>query len=401
MWAVYSLWSLRVGLLWVQPRKRGSKEYQKRQCWFFWRLLGPADSYPQTHYVCDLKGTPSRENRDYFADVQVFFVRTKALCSVFSPNMCCLLGSDDWEHMPSVSCSEDCVGAKGGDTDKWGKDSISPKQSAPVICICVRIKGHTGLLQKSCFWWDLGGHTNIAPPMKISLKPSACFIPLQLKSLCSALCEQQFHSFWPFLHGWGEWIRQRNHYRFKSHSLTKSRLLVLALSPQRTREWFPLSVNSCPEGGRGPGAKGMGGEGLKVREPYRGLEWEGPAHRSPQRCFPSSAFSLEHWIMSICHVGEGEGSRYHYAWKLSPKMAFLLQIWVGQVWNSGVQYLLFDSYLPVPFLPTPSEKSVYEELETCPGLGTSAWKMWLCDPRVTVGALPGRNVSLGHWVLVR
>lgn len=114
-----------------------------------------------------------------------------------------------WARMIGNTCRQfhalrTVLGLRGGDTDKWGKDSISPKQSAPVICICVRIKGHTGLLQKSCFWWDLGGHTNIAPPMKISLKPSACFIPLQLKSLCSALCEQQFHSFWPFLHGWGE-----------------------------------------------------------------------------------------------------------------------------------------------------------------------------------------------------
>lgn len=63
--------------------------------------------------------------------------------------MWCLLGSVDWEHMLSVSCSEDWVLGKEGGRQilNMGKDTVNQKRSAPSICICVRVKGHTGLLK--------------------------------------------------------------------------------------------------------------------------------------------------------------------------------------------------------------------------------------------------------------
>lgn len=287
-----------------------------------------------------------------------------------------------WAQMIGNTCCQfhalrTVLGRRGGDAGKSGKDSISPKQSAPVICICVRIKGHTGLLQKSCFWWDLRGHTNIAPPMKISLKPSACSIPLQLKSLCSALCEQQFHSFWPFLHGWGEWIRQRNHYRFKSHSLTKSRLLVLPLSPQRTREWFPLSVNSCPEGGRGPGAGGMVGEGLEVREPDRGgsgraLHTDLPSIALP---LPLSPWSTEYWAYAMW--GRGKDPDTIMPENCHQKWPFCYKFELARSGGRGsVPFVWFFSSYPLP--PHPQR-------EICVwGVRDVPWAGYICLKDVTL-----------------
>ena len=68
----------------------------------------------------------------------------------------------------------------------------------------------------------LGGATQTELLLvKISTKRLARFIPLQLQPLRWALLEQWFHSFRPFPHGWGELIRQRNHYGFKSHTLRR------------------------------------------------------------------------------------------------------------------------------------------------------------------------------------
>lgn len=41
------------------------------------------------------RGPMGRENKEYFANVQVFFVSTKPWDPMFSPNTCCLLGLDD------------------------------------------------------------------------------------------------------------------------------------------------------------------------------------------------------------------------------------------------------------------------------------------------------------------
>lgn len=127
----------------------GSKECLKRQRWFSCRLLGPADSYPHTLYVCDLKGTPSRENKEYFADVQVFFVRTKA-CAQCSVQICGVY----WARLIGSTCCQFHAlrtgfwAKKGGrQILNMGKDTVNQKRSAPSICICVRVKGHTGLLK--------------------------------------------------------------------------------------------------------------------------------------------------------------------------------------------------------------------------------------------------------------
>lgn len=66
------------------------------------------------------RGPMSRENKEYFANVQVFFVRTKPWYPMFSPVTCCLLGWDDLEHMLSASCSENCAQGEGaGKASEW------------------------------------------------------------------------------------------------------------------------------------------------------------------------------------------------------------------------------------------------------------------------------------------
>lgn len=132
------------------------------------------------------RGPVSKENKEYFADVQVFFVRTKPLCLKPSPNTGCLLGLDDSEPRLSATCSEDCVLGLGvGKSSKWER-AVNKKRSCFLhlhMCTC---EGPHGLFLKSSFGWDLGGHTNIALPNKheaVSLLHSFAITGLVLSPL--------------------------------------------------------------------------------------------------------------------------------------------------------------------------------------------------------------------------
>lgn len=169
--------------------------------------------------------------------------------------------------------------------------------------------------------------------MKISLKPSACFIPLQLKSLCSALCEQQFHSFWPFPHGWGKLIRQRNHYRFKSHTRLTKVGFLFSLSPLREHlSDSPYQSTAALKVGEGLGREAWG-EHLEGGELRSCQEWEGPAHNLPRHCFPGSPSALEHRIRSIYVWGRGKDPDNVMPGNCHQKRSFCYKFEFGKAWR--------------------------------------------------------------------
>ena len=151
---------------------------------------------------------------DYFADVQVFFVGTKPLPSVCCPNMCCLWG----QQRGAQAVGFRLRALRPGSGSRGLPRMLNQLRVVSAVCLCVRVQGHTGLFLQSPLRWDWGGWANSAP-LEGNQQRAACSLHSSaITALCSALLEQRPHSFWPFPRGWGELIRQRNHYGFKSHT---------------------------------------------------------------------------------------------------------------------------------------------------------------------------------------
>lgn len=137
------------------------------------------------------RGPMSRENKEYFANVQVFFVRTKPWYPMFSPNTCCLLGWDDQEHMLSVSCSENCAqGEGGGETFRRGKDTLNKKQSCFLHLHMCTWKGPHRALPEVLLWMGRSGPHKQLLLMRVSVKLSElhsfAITVLALRPLCNS-----------------------------------------------------------------------------------------------------------------------------------------------------------------------------------------------------------------------
>lgn len=148
--------------------------------------------------------------------------------------------------------------------------------------------------------------------MKTSMRLPACFIPLQLPSLCPALPRTAVSFILAFPAWLGELIRQRNHYRFKSHTPPQKQASCFrALSPKNS-ECFPDRSAAAPRVGRagGPGSGGeSNGAGSHCTD-GGGEERRGAAPSLTEGCVPGS--HPKYGITGICVWGR-EGPRYYYA----------------------------------------------------------------------------------------
>lgn len=102
----------------------------------------------------------------------------------------------------------------------------------------------------------------------------ACFIPLQLPSLCSALPRTAVSFILAFPAWLGELITQRNHYRFKSHTPPQKQASCFhSLSPEKS-ECFPDQSAAAPRVGRA-GGPGSGGKITRWEATIQMVEGEG------------------------------------------------------------------------------------------------------------------------------
>lgn len=208
--------------------------------------------------------------------------------------------------MLPVSPSEHCaLGLERGDLQN-GKDTLNQKPSHLLhLHMCTCEGPHRALslsLPEVLLRLGLRGPTAQASLllMKTSMRPPACFIPLQLPSLCPALPRTAVSFILAFPAWLGELIRQRNHYRFKSHTPPQKQASCFrALSPKNS-ECFPDRSAAAPRVGRA-GGPGSGGEATGREAPVQMAEARrgGALHRvSPRAAFlvPIPSMGLQAYV---------------------------------------------------------------------------------------------------------
>ena len=187
---------------------------------------------------------------EYFADVQVFFVRTKPLHSVCCPNMCCLWG----QQLEAQAVGFRLWALRPGPGSRGLSSMLNQQQCGfcpLLVCTC---KGLHRPLPPDPLRWDWGGRANSAPPEE-NQHQAACSLH---SSAITALVRGPPGTAASFILAFPAWLGEINQTKKSlwiqiTCSLPKVGCLF-SPSPESTRV-MPASVSSRPGVGRGMGLR--------------------------------------------------------------------------------------------------------------------------------------------------